>query len=275
MTKTAELLTIIFVTLESAHRMEAALRNIPQGVRVIVVDNDSHDNTIETVRALRPSTDIITLDHNSGYGRANNRGLERVKTKYALLLNPDATISGDALDVGIDILEKNTNIGALGCGRKKYHTEELADIDAVGGVMFLPMAVVQKVGMFDEKLFLYSEDADICWRILKAGYRVCRSSLLEIDHKAEGSVNIDDVARLKLVLQGQSRAYLTFKQNGLLLGRVFTYWKAYRSMLYAFYKKHKHPARLAKREGMLDFLKHGEKILFDNELAKRKKSHHV
>ena len=71
---------------------------IDKKVRVIIVDNASTDDSIKRARRIRPDAEIILNDKNIGMGKAANQAFTRVKTKYALLLNPDAVLLPPALE---------------------------------------------------------------------------------------------------------------------------------------------------------------------------------
>jgi N-acetylglucosaminyl-diphospho-decaprenol L-rhamnosyltransferase len=270
MTSSHTRITIILVTFESAEKIAAAVASVPHGVRAILVDNASRDETINEAVKAKPDVEIHALDQNIGFGRANNIGLKLTTTDYVLLQNPDAILGVGALEKAVEIFDANPTIGALGIGHKKFNDTQLADTKVIGGAMFFRMKTLHEVGFFDEKLFLYAEDSEICWRILKAGYRVCRSNEINIDHVGGSSVGLKDINHLKHVLHGQSLAYFEIKKYGQFLGGLSIFVKAHRSLPFAFFNKNKYIQKKARRDGVMSYLKNGEKILFDNELAKRR-----
>ena len=82
-------LTVVIVTYNSAHCVPAlasGLRSVP---RIIVVDNASDDGTVSSIRSQLPQALVLANAVNLGFGAANNRALQQVPTRYALLLNPD------------------------------------------------------------------------------------------------------------------------------------------------------------------------------------------
>ncbi len=84
-------------------------------VEVIVVDNNSSDNSVPTLRPLFPDVDFIALDENIGFGRANNLGFSRANGKYILILNPDTILEEKTLRVMYDYMESNAQVGIAGC----------------------------------------------------------------------------------------------------------------------------------------------------------------
>ncbi|MEC8835775.1 MAG: glycosyltransferase family 2 protein, partial [Bacteroidota bacterium] len=87
-----------------------------QGVRseVFVVDNNSTDQSMESVKELFPSVQRIENKTNLGFGRANNQALAKAKGKYILFLNPDTVIEENTLFTCVQAMESNKCRGALG-----------------------------------------------------------------------------------------------------------------------------------------------------------------
>ena len=81
---------------------------------VIVVDNASSDGTIEFVRNKFPDVVIIANNRNLGFAAANNQGIEKSQGEYILLLNPDTIVHSDSLDVLIEFMDKNEDVGICG-----------------------------------------------------------------------------------------------------------------------------------------------------------------
>ena len=87
-----------------------------QGVsfEVFVVDNNSTDNSMESVKLLFPSVQCIENTMNMGFGKANNQALALAKGKYVLFLNPDTVIEEGTLLQCFQAMESHENRGALG-----------------------------------------------------------------------------------------------------------------------------------------------------------------
>ena len=98
----SEGITAIMVTHHSAHVVASALQALlkqPLITAVIVIDNASSDETIPIIRVNFPTVQLITNTSNVGFGIANNQAMAMVKTRYALLINPDAALGNDALEI--------------------------------------------------------------------------------------------------------------------------------------------------------------------------------
>ncbi len=89
--------TVVTVTYASAAEIGAFLASVPGGMPVVVVNNASPDATAAAVRAARPAASLIDLPENLGFGAGCNRGLDKVATEFALLANPDARLTAEAV----------------------------------------------------------------------------------------------------------------------------------------------------------------------------------
>jgi GT2 family glycosyltransferase len=89
--------TVVTVTWQSAATLPGFLAACPAGLPVIVVDNASTDGTPAAAEAARPGVRVIANPANLGFGAASNIGLDAVATEFALLANPDARLSEDAV----------------------------------------------------------------------------------------------------------------------------------------------------------------------------------
>lgn len=81
---------------------------------VIVVDNQSTDNSVSFIQNNYPDVQVIANQNNVGFGRANNQGIALAKGEYVLLLNPDTLVPENCFENCIDYLEKHPEKGALG-----------------------------------------------------------------------------------------------------------------------------------------------------------------
>ncbi|WP_010494546.1 glycosyltransferase family 2 protein [Paenibacillus elgii] len=82
---------------------------------VILIDNNSMDNSVEAIREAFPSVHLICNDVNVGYSKANNQGMRVAKGRYVLLLNSDTVIQPDTLHTMIQFMDQHEHIGAAGC----------------------------------------------------------------------------------------------------------------------------------------------------------------
>jgi GT2 family glycosyltransferase len=117
---TPRLLSIVVVSYNCAGHLASCLSSLEQQRRrlpleVIVVDNSSTDGTLTMVRERFPWVVLMASDDNRGFAWASNRGMERARGDYLLLLNPDTVVEGDALRSAVQELVARPEVGMLGC----------------------------------------------------------------------------------------------------------------------------------------------------------------
>ena len=81
---------------------------------LIVVDNNSADNSIEFISSRFPSVQFIANSENLGFAKACNQGLQKAKGEYILFLNPDTIVPEDCFNLCISFFQSHPKAGALG-----------------------------------------------------------------------------------------------------------------------------------------------------------------
>lgn len=188
--------------------------------RIIFVDNDSSDGSINFVEKNFPK--VITIKNkNTGYAGGNNIGIQKateLQSDYVFLLNPDTTIDQKCLGSLVEkaddktILQplillnldgKNTELinttgghlnflGFSYCSDYKENKSIAKEKDiaiASGAAVFVPTAVLQKTGLFDESFFMYHEDVDLFWRARIMGFNIRLIPASIVWHKYSFSKN--------------------------------------------------------------------------------------
>lgn len=184
-----------------------AAKNID--TEVIVVDNHSSDASCEMVKSLFPDVNLIENKINLGFSKANNQGVSVSNGEYVLILNPDTIIAEHTLENIISFAENIPNMGALGIRlidgtgnflfeskrniptpkrafykllsnaneRLGYYANQVKQFEnseikiLVGAFMLLKREVYKNMYGFDERFFMYGEDIDLSYRLLKSGYK--------------------------------------------------------------------------------------------------------
>lgn len=172
---------------------------------IIVIDNDSQDDSCQMVKTLFPNVVLIENKENVGFSKANNQAVAVAKGEYVCILNPDTAVSEDTFRTAIEYYESVENIGALGVYlmdgtgnflpeskrnlptpkvslmkltgfTQKYYANHLPETESgpvdvlVGAFMLLKKSIYNQVGGFDEDYFMYGEDIDFSYKITNAGY---------------------------------------------------------------------------------------------------------
>jgi GT2 family glycosyltransferase len=185
---------------------------------VIVVDNNSHDTSCEMIVNKFPKVKLIANKVNTGFSTANNQGVAIAKGEYVLILNPDTVVTEDTFEKTLQFAKSIANLGTigiklidgtgnflpeskrgiptpkvsinklLGISTKKYYANHLNENESgkieilVGAFMFMKRDIYNEVKGFDEDYFMYGEDIDLSYKILKKGYNNYYFSEAKIIH---------------------------------------------------------------------------------------------
>lgn len=151
---------------------------------LIAVDNASHDTPWQQL----PAATWIVLPTNIGYGSACNRGAAQANGEYILFLNPDIAIRAGWLIQLIAHLEAHPEVACIAPetlypGEQRTLQPGIADRPTLpGAALMMRKRDWVTLGGFDEAIFLYWEDTDLCWRAQKSGRRTVVACDTAITH---------------------------------------------------------------------------------------------
>lgn len=189
---------------------------------VIVVDNASKDESADMINKDFPKVRVIKNKENFGFSKGNNIGASKAKGSNLFFINSDTELLRDNISEAIDYLKKDKTVGAIGGSLLNKNgslqrsfanfynlinitlmlfggdraellngrSDSIKDVDWVsGGFMLIKKDAFNKVVGFDENLFMYIEDMELCYRLKKYGYRVIYYPYLKAIHLGQGSSN--------------------------------------------------------------------------------------
>lgn len=212
--------TIISVSYNSSGVFLSGWKNFldTTSLEVILVDNASPDGSGSVLSQMYPRHSVIQMDRNIGYGRAANVGFENCRSRFGLLLNPDLQISEKTIlelyHTAIADLD-NTAIWAPAVTKAACTGTQPESIEEVcGAAMLLDLEKMQQVGLFDENIFLYSEESDLCYRTRSRGYAIKLCPNIFIEHAIDGSSgHHPSIVYMKSWHFGWSRCYYLHKHG--------------------------------------------------------------
>ena len=102
-------ITIVITSFKSDEKIKSCLNSIDSRCRVILVENSDNLSFKKNIENDFNNVECFLAGENLGYGKANNIGLRKVKTRYALILNPDATLHNLTLENFFQASKKNHN----------------------------------------------------------------------------------------------------------------------------------------------------------------------
>jgi len=226
---------------------------------IIVIDNDSKDDSCEMLKKHFPNIKLIENKENVGFSKANNQGVAIAKGEYVCILNPDTAVAKDTFKKALEFVDGKNDFGALGIRlidgtgnylpeskrniptpkvslfkilgiqlkKFSYYANQLTDNETgevpvlVGAFMLMKTDVYKKVGGFDEDYFMYGEDIDLSYRLLKANYKnYYLGSLTMLHYKGESTTR--DKNYLKRFYGAMHIFYKKhFKSGGIFKTLVF------------------------------------------------------
>ena len=203
-------LSVVIVSYNVRSYLEECLKSVQEALEgiegeVFVVDNHSDDDSVEIVRQVYPWVNLIVNLENLGFAKANNQAIRRAQGEYVLLLNPDTVVTQDTFRGVLAFMDEHPKAGSAGvmmCYEdgsrapesrravptpwvaarkmlgftKRYYLSDLpwnqpCKIEVVSGAFcLLRHQALKTVGLLDEDFFMYGEDIDLSYRLLKGGW---------------------------------------------------------------------------------------------------------
>ena len=207
----AKKISIVIVSYNVSELLDACLASVERALEgidgeVFVVDNHSTDDTLVMLRQRHQQVRVIANKNNSGFARANNQAIRQSQADYVLLLNPDTVVGEQTLRRALDFMDSHPEAGGagvrmltgagqpapesrraiptpwvsmlkmLGFTRRYYLSDlpwdEPCRIEAISGAFcLLRRKALDQVGLLDENFFMYGEDIDLSFRLLKGGWQ--------------------------------------------------------------------------------------------------------
>ncbi len=234
--------------------------------QIIIVDNNSDDDSVEYVKQEFPQFTLIRNQKNEGFAKGNNIGIQYALEKnfdYIVLLNQDTVVEKNWLNKLVEAVKNDGKIGAaqplilfwdkkdkintsgnkihfLGFGYSNNFNQPDSIMEkpeeigyASGAAVLFKAKALREAGLFDENLF-YTEDLDLGWRIRLAGYKIINAPQSKIYHKYSFSRHKDKYYFLEF-----GRLFSLFKNYKLftifLILPLLIFWEI-GMIIYSFFK---------------------------------------
>ena len=204
-------LSVVIVNYNVRLLLEECIRSVEKALDgiegdIFVVDNNSSDGSVEYIRERFPEVHLIANKENSGFARANNQAIRMTDAEYILLLNPDTVVYENTLRGCLDFMDAHPEAGGAGVRMltregdaapesrravptpwvaflkmmgftRRYYMSHLpwdkpGRIEVVSGAFcLLRHKALDEIGLLDEDFFMYGEDIDLSFRLLKGGWQ--------------------------------------------------------------------------------------------------------
>ena len=206
-------LTIIIVIYNSTDKIIDLLHQL-NNFEIIIVNNGKNEHVISKIKAHKNVKSIISKEKNIGFGRGVNFAFENIDSKYFLVLNPDMSIHENDILKLLDIIisdkscgivaplissdndsfgafpEKGKgverNLNQIKCSKMLDENTPSGNccVDVTKGcVLLINSKFFKKVGMFNEKFFLFWEEIDLCKKFRKAKLSVILVPEIKVIHE--------------------------------------------------------------------------------------------
>lgn len=188
---------------------------------VILVDTGSDDagaDLVERDFGFLPGLKVFRLSENLGYSRGNNFGARKSLGELLYFLNPDTRLDVESLAELVAALDEEKGLGVaqslllrgnspnlidcsggfidrFGWSHKRGYDTPFIPVGkgtetifyAMGAALAIKRELFEALGGFDESMFLYHEDIDLCWRAMLSGKRVALVKGSVVLHYGSGS----------------------------------------------------------------------------------------
>jgi GT2 family glycosyltransferase len=197
--------TLLIVTFKSGESIHRCIDLIPKKYPILVIENSADNFFKSDLEKKYNNVKCILAGENLGFGKASNIGLNLVKSKYAFLINPDTLLTSNTIEQLIHYSQEINDFALLSpvmedpedknysIYKKKFlpiNTLEYLEIDFIKGfAMFFNMSKFKSIGFFDEKIFLYFEEDDLCRRVRKLNQKIYVIFSSKITHAGGQSHN--------------------------------------------------------------------------------------
>ena len=184
-------------------------------IETVMVDNNSTDDSVAVARKLFadfPTACIVRNSENLGFCEGNNSGARAAQGRCLLFLNNDTWLEPECMEKLIAGTEKLGAVAStplvlnypdnsyqdfgfygfdfFGLPSPSAMATSTREIFIAGGCSYLIRAdVFNQLGMFDAEYFIYSNDADLSWRVWLAGYKVAGIFEAKLHHRGAAGVN--------------------------------------------------------------------------------------
>jgi GT2 family glycosyltransferase len=247
---------------------------------IIVIDNGSVDETFSLLKEKYPNIKSIRSEINVGFGAANNLGIPLAQGKYVLLLNSDAFPHPGALQKAIELMDNHSDVGLAGAqllfedGSLQLSAREFPTLShdvmtftgfksgevlerpssavdwVTGAFCIIRPEVIKKIGLLDERFYMYFEEVDYCLRVQQAGYKVWFWPEIVVTHlcgvTCKTTVKTQKIESGIVTLWNSRSKYLYYRKHfGLastyMIKYLETYWYKLRGLKNTLQHGKEHP----------------------------------
>lgn len=266
------LTTILIITYKNEKTIDKLLNKFSNHYRVIIVENSNNIGFKKKLEKKYQDLSCILTNSNLGFAKACNIGLKKIKTKYALLLSSDVDINHLKIKKIEKIAHKINDFSIIAPNSKytelyiKDNQDKLSSINKLnktsnnkllketdklpGFCLFFNIKDIRKINYFDEKIFFYFEDLDLCKRIKKINKKIYLIKNIFVNHngRPESTLIMRNWNFYWGMFYYHKKHYGYLRTANLLLGKVIRFFIL--KNLYYFYNKNRYLVYSARFDGL-------------------------
>ena len=245
MTISKKNLSVVIVSFYSQEVIHNCIKSIDDEIMVIVVDNSNDRNFKIALENEYKNVRCILSSENLGMGAGNNLGLNYVQTDFAFILNPDVILEKNTIDEIIIASKKLDHFGLIApvsnnedylnykIDKKKHSSIDISfpfQVKSIDGfAMILNLKKMKQLDdfknnkFFDENIFLYLENDDLCKRIIDNEEKIYVVPTSKINHLGASAVNKKYKDQIEISRNWHwiwSKFYFNKKHNGYLIAII-------------------------------------------------------
>jgi GT2 family glycosyltransferase len=227
-----KLISIAIVTWNRKEYVIRAIKSIYdqpyRPIEIVVVDSNSSDGTVESIKNAFPEVKIIRLHRNMGCPEGRNIALANCSGDIIFSLDDDAWLHLSTLELCVQKFHEEQNIGVIACRivdpngetkdiRKEYYTTSFA-----GGAFVIKKEILNKAGYFPSDYFRQAEEGDLALRILDKGYNIYYYPKAIVYHE-KAPINRNN--KLFMYYACRNELYTVIRRYPIFLVPLAIFWK--------------------------------------------------
>lgn len=228
-------------------------RQCYRNYEVFLVDNASSDGSVEFVEKKFPWVKIIANSENYGFAEGNNIGIKNTQGDYIIFLNNDTEVEATCIEEMVKLTESDSTIGICGCKILQYNERNKIDVMGLkcdifgfpypighneddfgqydeyvktrnlfvlGAALLVKREVLNRVGGFDPRFFILTEDMDLCWRTRLLGYKLVIMPRARVYHRGSGEMKNFPRSQTRYLSERNTIRMLIKNYSGVTLFKI-------------------------------------------------------
>ena len=230
--------TFVIVTFNSEKIIFECIDLLPKESKKIIIENSNNINLKNSLEKKYENLSCLLMSENLGYGKGNNIGIKLSQTEKVFILNPDVRFKLSDLKKFLNIIKNEDYVIAAPISKEDSNifknNQIIKEVNFVKGFAMLLNKKYLRNNYFDENIFLYLEEIDLCKRLKNGGGRILKVNLpiVHLGGLSHGDRNSLEMEKSRNWHWMWSKFYYQKKHYGYLIGL----WSTLPNFLSSFLK---------------------------------------